>query len=174
MCCTSQRLDYWNVGFLGPNGAGKTTTMRMMICFLPPSSGAATVAGFDVLEQPLEIAPSFLCRSIMRWNMLTASFCRSVQCFIFATFIGAISTISGAQSQPASRITQPIDNRVRVTLKGNVHPLVQARYDRGPVADSFPADRSFCCCSGPRIARPRCCSSCRRRTGREVPAFIAG
>lgn len=43
------------VGFLGPNGAGKTTTMRMLTCFLPPTAGAATVAGFDVLEQPLEV-----------------------------------------------------------------------------------------------------------------------
>ncbi|HET9401742.1 MAG TPA: ATP-binding cassette domain-containing protein [Candidatus Acidoferrales bacterium] len=43
------------VGFLGPNGAGKTTTMRMLTCFLPPTSGAATVAGYDVLEQPLEV-----------------------------------------------------------------------------------------------------------------------
>jgi ABC-2 type transport system ATP-binding protein len=43
------------VGFLGPNGAGKTTTMRMLTCFLPPTSGAAEVAGFDVLERPLEV-----------------------------------------------------------------------------------------------------------------------
>src|SRR5689334_19457310 len=43
------------VGFLGPNGAGKTTTMRILTCFLPPTSGTAVVAGFDVLEQPLEV-----------------------------------------------------------------------------------------------------------------------
>jgi ABC-2 type transport system ATP-binding protein len=43
------------VGFLGPNGAGKTTTMRILTCFLPPSAGTAKVAGFDVLDQPLEV-----------------------------------------------------------------------------------------------------------------------
>ena len=43
------------VGFLGPNGAGKTTTMRVLTCFLPPTSGTANVAGFDVLEQSLEV-----------------------------------------------------------------------------------------------------------------------
>src|SRR6202008_306926 len=43
------------VGSLGPNGAGKTTTMRMLTCFFPPTSGSATVAGFDVFAQPLEV-----------------------------------------------------------------------------------------------------------------------
>ncbi len=43
------------VGFLGPNGAGKTTTMRILTCFMPPTSGRAKVAGFDVFEQPFEV-----------------------------------------------------------------------------------------------------------------------
>src|SRR6516162_7705840 len=43
------------VGFLGPNGAGKTTTMRVLTCFLPPTTGTVSVAGFDVLENPLEV-----------------------------------------------------------------------------------------------------------------------
>jgi ABC-2 type transport system ATP-binding protein len=43
------------VGFLGPNGAGKTTTMRVLTCFMPPTAGTATVAGFDVFEKPFEV-----------------------------------------------------------------------------------------------------------------------
>ncbi len=42
------------LGFLGPNGAGKSTTMRILAGFFPASEGRATVAGFDVFEQPLE------------------------------------------------------------------------------------------------------------------------
>lgn len=43
------------VGFLGPNAAGKTTTMRMLTCYFPPSEGTATVAGFDVYTQSLQV-----------------------------------------------------------------------------------------------------------------------
>lgn len=43
------------VGFLGPNGAGKSTTMRILTGFLPATSGAAEVAGFDVLRQSMEV-----------------------------------------------------------------------------------------------------------------------
>lgn len=43
------------VGFLGPNGAGKTTTVRMLSCFLPPSSGTACIHGVDVCERPRDV-----------------------------------------------------------------------------------------------------------------------
>lgn len=43
------------LGFLGPNGAGKTTTMRMLTCFLPPTAGEATVAGYSILDDPMAV-----------------------------------------------------------------------------------------------------------------------
>ncbi len=43
------------LGFLGPNGAGKTTTMRILTGFMPPTSGIAIVAGFDVVRDPREV-----------------------------------------------------------------------------------------------------------------------
>ncbi len=44
------------VAFLGPNGAGKSTTMRILTGFIPPTSGGARIAGFDVVTQRIEAA----------------------------------------------------------------------------------------------------------------------
>ena len=43
------------VGFLGPNGAGKSTMMKILTCYLPQSSGKASVCGYDVVEQSMEV-----------------------------------------------------------------------------------------------------------------------
>ena len=42
-------------GFLGPNGAGKSTTMKMLSTYLQPDAGSALIAGFDILQQPMEV-----------------------------------------------------------------------------------------------------------------------
>jgi len=46
------------VGLLGPNGAGKTTAMKILTCFMPPSSGTARVAGHDIFDEPLAVKRS--------------------------------------------------------------------------------------------------------------------
>lgn len=43
------------VGFLGPNGAGKSTTMKMITTYLPPTAGSATVCGFDIVKQSMDV-----------------------------------------------------------------------------------------------------------------------
>ena len=42
------------LGFLGPNGAGKSTTMRILTCFMPATSGTATIGGYDVFKDSLK------------------------------------------------------------------------------------------------------------------------
>ena len=43
------------LGFLGPNGAGKSTTMRILTCFMPPTSGTARIAGYDIFADSLQV-----------------------------------------------------------------------------------------------------------------------
>jgi len=62
------------VGFLGPNGAGKTTTMRILTGYMPPSDGTATVAGYDILEESLEVRKrvGYLPETVPLYNDMTA------------------------------------------------------------------------------------------------------
>jgi ABC-2 type transport system ATP-binding protein len=81
------------VGFLGPNGAGKTTTMRMLTCFLPPSAGTATVAGFDVLEQPLEV------KRRIGYLPETPPIYPEMETLEYLRFVGKLKGLSGATLQ---------------------------------------------------------------------------
>src|SRR6476660_1888244 len=79
------------VGFLGPNGAGKTTTMRMLTCFLPPSAGTATVAGFDVLERPLEV------KKRIGYLPETPPLYPEMDATEYLKFVGKLKGLSGAE-----------------------------------------------------------------------------
>ena len=81
------------VGFLGPNGAGKTTTMRMLTCFMPPTSGTATVAGFDVLEQPLEV------KKRIGYLPETPPLYPEMRTGEYLNFVGQLKGLSGAELQ---------------------------------------------------------------------------
>jgi ABC-2 type transport system ATP-binding protein len=81
------------VGFLGPNGAGKTTTMRILTCFLPPSAGTATVAGFDVLEQPLEV------KKRIGYLPETPPIYPEMETTDYLSFVGKLKGLSGAELQ---------------------------------------------------------------------------
>jgi ABC-2 type transport system ATP-binding protein len=86
------------VGFLGPNGAGKTTTMRILTCFLPPSEGSANVAGFDVLEQPLEV------KRRIGYLPETPPVYPEMEVQEYLTFVGKLKGMSGASL--AARVTE--------------------------------------------------------------------
>ncbi len=61
------------LGLLGPNGAGKTTAMRMLACFLKPDSGIATICGYDILRQSVEVRRSlgYLAENSPAYNEMT-------------------------------------------------------------------------------------------------------
>jgi ABC-2 type transport system ATP-binding protein len=61
------------LGLLGPNGAGKTTAMRMLACFLKPDSGTASICGYDILKNPIEVRQSlgYLAENVPMYNEMT-------------------------------------------------------------------------------------------------------
>src|SRR5262245_66086942 len=69
-------------GFLGPNGAGKTTVVRMLCGLLAPTSGRATVAGFDVVSETrrLKQAIGYMSQRFGLYNDLTVRENRSEEC----------------------------------------------------------------------------------------------
>jgi ABC-2 type transport system ATP-binding protein len=83
------------LGLLGPNGAGKTTAMRIIACFLRPDSGTASVCGYDILRNPVEVRMSlgYLAENVPAYNEMTVGG--------FLNFICDVREINGKNRKQA-------------------------------------------------------------------------
>jgi len=83
------------LGLLGPNGAGKTTTMRMLACFIRPDSGTASVCGYDILKNPIEVRQSlgYLAENSPAYNEMTVG--------SFLNFVCDVRRIKGRRRREA-------------------------------------------------------------------------
>jgi len=107
------------VGFLGPNGAGKTTTMRVLTCFLPPSAGKATVAGFDVLEHPMEV------KKRIGYLPETPPLYPEMEVLEYLKFVGKLKGISSAE------ITSRVDDVMKRCAIADVQSKLISKLSKG-------------------------------------------
>jgi ABC-2 type transport system ATP-binding protein len=81
------------LGFLGPNGAGKTTTLRILTGFMPPTQGSARVAGFDVIDQSLEV------RKRVGYLPETVPLYPEMSVFEYLVFMGSLRRLPGLEER---------------------------------------------------------------------------
>ncbi|MCP9447149.1 MAG: ABC transporter ATP-binding protein [Nitrospira sp.] len=107
------------LAFLGPNGAGKTTTMRILTCFMPPTEGTARVAGFDCLNEPMEVKRrlGYLPETPPVYQELTVT--------EYLTFVGRLRGLMG------QTLTSALDRSVERLQLGSVRHRLIANLSRG-------------------------------------------
>jgi len=107
------------VGFLGKNGAGKTTTMRVLTCFLPPTSGKASVAGFDVVDQSLDV------RKNIGYLPETPPLYPEMEIAAYLTFVAKLKGI------PSPDVAKRVDEVIGRTALGSVRNTIIGKLSKG-------------------------------------------
>ena len=106
-------------GLLGPNGAGKTTTVRLLNCIIKPTSGAATVNGYDILKQETEVkrVTGLLAESPGLYGKLSA--------YEFLEFMGALYDV------PSDILPERIDDLLKLFGLHERRDYLLEGYSRG-------------------------------------------
>jgi len=99
------------VGLLGPNGAGKSTIMKILSCFIPPTSGDASVCDYDVLEQSIEV------RKKVGYLPENNPLYLDLYVKEFLTFIAGIQHQSAVSSRQSVKDFWPMSKKQRPTYK---------------------------------------------------------
>ncbi len=107
------------VGFLGPNGAGKTTTMRMLVTFLPPSSGSATIAGYDIISQSDEV------RKRIGYMPENPPLYGELRVHEYLSFMGQIKGVEKAS------LKKRVDEVIQLTCLTDVHTRLCGHLSKG-------------------------------------------
>jgi len=107
-------------GLLGPNAAGKTTTMRILTGYLPATSGRASVAGFDVFEQPNEIkkAIGYLPEIVPLYPEMTVEG--------YLRFVAEIKQVSAAKRKAA--VAKVLESAALETVRGRLIKNISRGY----------------------------------------------
>jgi ABC-2 type transport system ATP-binding protein len=107
------------VGFLGPNGAGKTTTMKILTGVLPPSEGVARVAGFNVLDEPMEVRRrlGYVPEQPPVYPELTVT--------EYLTFVGKLKGLGG------KKLNSEVDRAIELTHLGDERRTLIAPLSKG-------------------------------------------
>lgn len=107
------------LAFLGPNGAGKTTTMRILTCFIPPTEGTARIAGFDCIDQSMEV------KRLIGYLPETPPVYQEFTVMEYLTFVGRLRGMSG------KALTTGIDRTIERVSIGSVKHRLISNLSRG-------------------------------------------
>ncbi len=107
------------VGLLGPNAAGKTTTMRILTCYMPPTSGSATVGGYDIFDQSMEV------RKIIGYLPENPPLYTDMVVTDYLTFV---SKLKGVEKD---RIAKEVDAVIEKTNIGDVRHRIIGKLSKG-------------------------------------------
>ncbi|NOX88570.1 MAG: ATP-binding cassette domain-containing protein [Calditrichaeota bacterium] len=107
------------LGLLGPNAAGKTTTMRILTCYMPPTSGSAKVGGYDIFDESLEI------RKITGYLPENPPLYTDMTVDDYLTFV---SKIKGVEKK---RIKSEVDTVVEKASIGDVRDRIIGKLSKG-------------------------------------------